>query len=420
MASTCHPTTQAHDYTIFEKWMTIKQTIDDVDFSLYASQLPSHTSQTFQYCYLKQYNLLHNHQAFLSTLTNNVIYPSGYDFNETSKQSILEQLQHVYEQLEYNLPELLEKIVTLNDQLTIIAQQETSIPHNQLINTNKALAELLVSCTNRTHQNKLLIALANRLFEACFSTDNFHKYQKTMVNQALFPIARFINTTLWYNLVGEGWKHWHKQTLDYLKVKHDKGKTIWYIAGGNDIYQLLKNGIYNMTVIDPFLPSQEAFYAANYEFLLNGTLGDTIACHFENNPVTLKRTECRQENIFYAPQPENKLLKLKEVYTVWHVHDATDTIVGSITLERRFARQQDFQAAPDKCIVMSYDEMVYLASPDHLNGWGINLDDLPEDFELVIKQLRKPIGLEQVYNMRIATQLNASDLQFISYGSNPN
>lgn len=63
--------------------------------------------------------------------------------------------------------------------------------------------------------------------------------------------------------------------------------------------------------------------------------------------------------------------------------------------------------------------MIYTAMPEILEGWGIDPSKLDDEYQIFVKQLRKPIGKEELQNIRIATLINVADVKFISFASDP-
>ena len=97
--------------------------------------------------------------------------------------------------------------------------------------------------------------------------------------------------------------------------------------------------------------------------------------------------------------------------------DEEGKILGSYVLERRFVTQADFTTAADKTFLMSFNELFYVTLPDFMEGWGIEPAKFPEDLNIVIKQLRRPVSKKMMCNMRIADLLNTTDFKFISLGT---
>src|SRR5207248_2696049 len=120
-----------------------------------------------------------------------------------------------------------------------------------------------------------------------------------------------------------------------------------YIAGGCDICKLIDEEIYNITIIDPFLPSQEKFYTPEWEWFVKNSnshngLSDTII--FEDQRITLKRSVYEENGSFEAKLSTGNVCSIPNSLTVWEVLDMekNNKPLGTIRIERRFCNEQDF------------------------------------------------------------------------------
>jgi hypothetical protein len=267
-------------------------------------------------------------------------------------------------------------------------------------------------------QDECLFAVGSRLFEYCFEDATYPHYQQLLVSQQDYPLVRFINSTLWYLLVGDGWKHWHDNCLKSLEAEAAAGKTINYIAGGNDFYQMLKRGIYNIRIIDPFLPSQDRYYAENWQWLIQGDINDEIICNFDTHRLVLKRAKHVKKGTMHTKLSTGHIVALPQTETTWEIYKSDEAkSVGNVVIDRKFAEQDDF--SPDAAVVCSYDELLYAIVPEVLNGWGINPGKINSQQNIYVKQLRKPVDKNTLMNMRSASMLNYTDVRFINYASDP-
>lgn len=419
--------THQASYNVFKTWIRVQKVFEDRNFIELTNNLSEDIFlKKFKKNFEKTYTLLTKFDAFLPALTGNVVNDYGYQFEQTISPEMYETFYFLYSALESD-PAAFIAFLKDNQFATAITNQTEGFDHYDVtINKYKALVNLLCTHPSRQVQEELGHALANRFFEYCFNAQTFSEYQQLLMNTELYPLARFLHGVLWNYLVGSGWKHWHKNTLDTLQERAAQGHKIVYIAGGNDIYQLLKRGIYTIDIIDPFLPSQNAYYAKNWQWFVVGQgksngIGDTISCDFDTKNIVLKRSTFEQGDTFYNKLANNTLVPLQKSITTWLVLDAqTLENLGTITIHRRFTKQEDFDIKPQQTLLMSYDEMIYAAMPEMLDGWGIEPSKFSNDFSLLVKQLRKPVSKEHMCNLRIASLSNFVDLKFINLASNPN
>ena len=153
---------------------------------------------------------------------------------------------------------------------------------------------------------------------------------------------------MWSNLVGSGWVHWNSECLNALKQESDKNKEIVYIAGGSDIYQMIKHGIYNIRVIDPFFPAQDIYNVDGHNWLITGDIGDTIKFDFSNKEIVMKRTGYKKlkENLIFALPGKNSV-HVPKSETTWKLYE-NNKFLGTVTFERRCTNQKDFDLQPNK------------------------------------------------------------------------
>src|SRR5258708_21754380 len=104
---------------------------------------------------------------------------------------------------------------------------------------------------------------------------------------------------------------------------------------------------------------------------------------------------------------------------MWNVYKRNSDQVGRVTMLRRPLMQDDFKVAHNRSFLMSYQELTHIAMPDILNGWGIDPTLFDDTIKIYVKQLSRPIGKDILYNIRIASMLNVSNLGFINLAPNP-
>lgn len=412
-------------YETFKKWLKVQEVYQDRDISALSATIDDNFLMRFKDCYEGHYAHLHKLLPFLSTLTDGSINEKGYQLRTPISQVTQQLFIDLYEALELNSIEFVELLRDYGLASRSINHDDVQDGHEATLEKYKILLQLLFSQEDSFQENELLHAVANRLFEYSFSEETFPHYQRLLIDDASAPLVRFLHAIQWYHLVGCGWKHWHRSCLDQLKEEARQGKCIRYIAGGNDLLQLLRNKIYNITVVDPFLPTQDRYYAKNWAWLLRGDqadggLGDVLKCSFDESNILLKRVAYKEGEPFQAKLSTGKVIELKKIQTIWDVLDAhTQEKLGTVEFQRRFAQQDDFALDSQVALLMSYDEMIYVALPDMLDGWGIDPNVLDRNQKIFIKQLRKPVSKLELQHIRIASLANSTDLKFINFASDP-
>lgn len=406
-------------FEVFHRWFECQEVYQDRNFEQRTHELDENFLSAFKENYEQYFPQLKNFNHFLNGLSNSQINEDGYQLRPPLDENMKFRVGLLYSLIDSDFASLVEcfKINGLASQ-AINTEELRSTPLD-IIEKYKAFFQLLFSHPNKISEREYLFAAANRLFEECFGAQTAQLYQSLLAQEADYPIARFLNTVIWHHLVGDGWKHWHQDCLTHLKKESDAGKEIVYIAGGSDLLTLLKNGIYSIRIIDPYLPTQANFYSEGWNFLINGLIGDEIQFNHDYDHITLRRAEHQEHGRFQAKLSNGSLQELPNTTTIWDIVDKEEKKLGNITIQRRFTTHNDFIPHDHQALVISYDEATYVAMPDTLNGWGIDVTQLDEPFKLFVKQLRKPITKVELCNLRIAGLLNASNLKFINFGSDP-
>lgn len=415
---------EIHETQIFSKWHAWQQKYYDKNLATLAQSLDSAFPQLFKKNYQENLTKLKPLTPFLSLISNNQISPDGFNFRTPMDKEFQENMSFFYAAAESDISNLVLCLVKNNFCYPGIDQAEQTQHFDITIDKYKALGALLFGNEDSLVQKENLFAFANRLFEYCYTDATTNHYQTLMTSADLYPVARFINATMWYQLVGEGWKHWHANTIDALKRSTLQGKTVKYIAGGTDIYQLLREGIYNISVIDPFLPSQERFYSEGWEFLIESDdavsgIGDEIRFGPDCNSIKMKRSFVITGDSFTMKTSDNSVVSFKKSITTWDVFDRSNKKIGAITFHRRPVEQNDLIQDPASTLLVSYDELIYIALPEILHGWGIDPSLFSDNFTIYTKQLRNPVTKSTMLNIRTVGLINFADLRFINLGSDP-
>lgn len=404
---------------IFEKWIKIQHVVYDCDLTNLSGTLNDEYLARFKKNYEEALPLLRTLQPLLSEITNDAINKKGYMFQPPIHSDMIHKVAELFSALENNPAAFVAFLQSINFQ-DASETTDKSGNFNFTVDKYKALTKLLISAKTPRQDEDYSIALANRLVEFCYQNQTFPQYQATIQQAEYHSIARMLHTIIWYNIIGNGWKLWHEDCLKALKAATDAGKRIKYIAGGNDIYTLLCRGIYNVTIIDPFLPSQARYYANGWEWLLSGNVDDEIIGLFGDQELKLVRTAQIEGETFLA-KAAKQYVPLKKFNTTWTVYAAeTDKELGTIEFDRRFVQKSDLDIDPKYEFLMSYDEFIYLGLPSLLDGWGIAPSAIDAAFTCQIKQLRKPLDRDSLNNLRIASIANYADLKFINLASDPN
>lgn len=404
---------------VFRKWIDCQEVYQDCDFEKKAQQLDDNFLLAFKENYETNFTQLKNFNNFLSGLSNNQINEDGYQLKPPLDETMKARVGLLYHLIDNNFESFVECLRINGFASQKGADQEMQSTTLDIIEKYKAFIRLLFTDKNKISEDESLFAVGNRLFEGCFGAQTAPIYQSLLANQTDYPIARFFNSIIWHHLVGEGWKHWHENCLSDLKKEANAGKEIVYIAGGSDILALLKKDIYSIRVIDPFLPTQTRFYSEGWDFLIKGLIGDEIRFGHDCNQIIMRRAMHQELGRFQTKLSNGTLQELAHTHTTWNIVDKNEQTLGSVILERRLTTQSDFVSHSNRALIMSYDEATYVAMPDSLNGWGIDVTQFDDSFTLFVKQLRAPIGKAELCNLRLAGLLNVANLKFINFGSDP-
>lgn len=265
-----------------------------------------------------------------------------------------------------------------------------------------------------------LRSVANRMFEFAFAPTTWPTFSSYLTIPRMHPIVRVFYSTIWYYLAGAGWKQWHKDCLDELKREHDKGKRIVYIAAGNDVYQLIKRGIYSFDMIDPLLPTQPRYYAEGWSWLVreNGK-GDTITFDLEDRMIIATRTSFVKHGYFQTMLSTGELGDIPNTTTTWTLCDKkTSKRLGTWVIHRRCVTQDDLKPSLTKAFLISFNELYFLVTQNPKKTWGVRPDLLDDRFTIHVKQLRRPVTAAMMRNMAMADA--SKDFSFIALGSEIN
>lgn len=417
LSATVHAKVTKNADEVFTKWREWQRIMPDQDIAKVGASLDDGYLKAFKNQYEKTVPLLAPVSPLLATLTSGYINEYGYVLRSPLSPDIKNTMSMIYQCAHNDMQGLVDFLKSTE----LFKNNIRSASEN--IEMNNALFQLLFAHPSEEVAGQLLFAVANRFFEYCFQEATFPAFEKMLLDKSAHPVSRMLYSVAWHNLAGNGWKHWHEDSLKALKEKADQGNQITYIAGGSDIYQLIKAGIYNIKNIDPQLPSQPKYYTNDWQFILKGDgqdhgVGDTIVFKFDDRVITMERVGMQYTGTaFKARIATGDVIELPHSITIWAIKDADGNKLGQYTLERRFCQQSDFATAPKKTILMSFNELYFIVLPQMFGGWGIETSKFAPDLSIVVKQLRKPVSKQMVSNMHIATLLNNTDFKFIALGT---
>ncbi len=423
-ASALHAETKSAD-VVFKKWTEWQHIFNaDCNIEEMANIVDDAFVMRFKQKYESNLALLRRSYHFLSSLTDGQINEFGHVIKAPMSPVFMENIATAYSCMQNDMSQFITFLKKMHFATSQVVRDESDGTSHDVIEKDNALMELFFAHPDEEMKEEFLFAVANRFFEYCFSEKTFPEFQRLLLTKELYPIARLLYAVTWFRLAGSGWKNWSAESLRNLKELADEGRQIVYIAGGSDIFQMIKAGVYNIKNIDPQLPSQPKYYADGWSWLirgdgLNNGLGDNlILINNEGKRIIMQRVGYQEDGTtFNARIATGQVISIPRSKTTWAILDEDGQQLGSYTLERRFVCQDDFMTAQDKAFLMSFNELFYVTLPDFMDGWGIEPAKFPDDLSIVIKQLRRPVSKKMICNMRIADLLNTTDFKFISLGT---
>ncbi len=413
------------DKVVFKRWVDKKDpcfqyVFDDINIADFQKNLENGSGNK----YITEFNRLLRKSSKKPYLTKSIIdffcldplRPDKFELTDKVK----ERLSNVYSYLESDINQFIEyiKLHEFSDEL--INKVECKTNFLTVINKYKNFVQLLFANSDPFLTQNNLFCVANNLFEFCFYPKTALKFEQLLKSPENYPIVRMFYSIMWNYLAGQGWKDWSRSTLSSIRDLTKNGETVVYIAGGTDIYQLLKYGIYNITVIDPVLPSQPDYYSDIWDWLVvnkteNNGIGDVVNYDFGNRKLVMKRTTFDKLGFFKAELSFGKVIDIIQSRTEWTVFDDLYNELGKVVFERRFCRQDDFVKKDNSHLLISFNELYYIASNNLNDSWGIDISKLDDNFKMFVKQLRNPVNKDVLCNMQKADN---SDFSFIKLGSN--
>lgn len=403
---------QASD--VFKKWISCQKVVPNCNLAqIFQDQNRALTIKKF---YEQNLTKLRRTTNFLDALSNGAINKHGHQIKTELSSAFENNLTKLVASAHSDMPMFLQCLKEF---------QFSEIPHASIteqINAYNALMTLIFAHEKEDVQHDILFTLANRFFEFSFSVPTAQAFQQMLLTRQNQPLVRMMYSVMWEKLAGNGWKNWHEKSLRTLKQEADAGKTIVYLAGGSDIYQMITHGIYSIHIVDPQLPTQPKYYADQWDWLIknneniDGGLGDQIV--FNDQNLIMDRVFFKELESSFSMQLSNRSsIRLPQSVTQWDILNHEHQIIGRVIFERRPVVQEDFIVYPHTTLLMSFNELYFIALPKNLGGWGIEPAQFGDNFQMTVKQLCNPISRQTVCSMRAACLLNSSDLKFIDLGT---
>ncbi|MCB9492994.1 MAG: hypothetical protein H6679_01845 [Epsilonproteobacteria bacterium] len=342
-------------------------------------------------------------------------------------ESCKKRFNKVYDLLEQDTAGFLAHLDEIGLTKAVNESSLASAKSTEHISAYTNFLKLLFSLKDKDESDCYLFNAANSFFEYCF-VDHWDQCKSMFFEKQSYPLLKFLYANMWLFLAGSGWRNWHQNTLDNLATQAQKGKEIIYIAGGGDWDMLVKHLAeqdipFNITIIDPQLPTQPLYYPFDWEWIIassadDGGIGDEIVYPInENKTITLVRSNFQEGGFFHAHVSNGEMIPVVSSKTTWNAVDQSGKQVGTLTLDRRFCTQKDFEAGNDKAILISFNELYFITLTEYLGGWKIETSKFDTDTNLFVKQLRKPLNKETLKNLTQANLYSYSDFQFIALGT---
>jgi hypothetical protein len=271
-----------------------------------------------------------------------------------------------------------------------VYQEELTWSIHKIIKKYNALMRLLCAGVSKERQKKFLYTMAHHFFYFCFGPEH-GAVDRLVATEKLQPLIRMLYAVMWAQLGARGWQSWNQNLLLDLKKQAELGSEVVYIAGGS---------------------TQDTYYSRGWKFLVQGTLGDTFTWSDGKENLLFTRTMYQEEGFFTASVSGGRKRRIPRATIVWDIAHADGRPAGQLTIERRFTTQDDFAYAPNRAVLISFNELYFIATA-HDGGWGIDITKLDKRFQLYVKQLQHPLGKKMLERVQ---QLDA-DFEFIQLGN---
>ncbi len=441
---------------VLDKIVSIGQVVPDISLGEMKNYLSEHNLRDVKERYEVNLHFMRTLFKVFNLNSNEQLEKAFTNADFTLMYQLRENFYLMYELLENNPQEFIEYLKNCGWLEMGVNSEEDKISADVLMHKYQLIFQILFGQEDPYRFSKFALSFGNRIFEYCFNPETFPEFKNILSNSKLHTIGRFLFLCLHEYLISIPWIWWHQDCINELKRLHDEGTELVYIAGGPDIYQLIKNEIYNVRIIDPVLPTQIKYYSSGWEWLVKGGIGDELEFVFDERKIVLKRAEYKSSGIFRMPvcvenlkrhpeiinsHPEllgANMIELPKAEIVWQVYDKSwvekeettksgktktikkkrNKLLGQIVYERRYCEQADFVAKKDQVLVMSFTELNTMLDSPQKGGWGIDASKFDYDIKMFVKQLRRPIDVQIMRNLQYTLE-HQDDLAFIMLWTDP-
>jgi hypothetical protein len=437
-----------------------QQIFDTLPITKIADDIEGHVHFVFE-----KYKNEKSYTSVLETLLKSFGYTGDFSNPQAIvlPENVKTKLKQFYSDLDHNVPEFIETLKMLGFANAAINEQEEKMYESgnskDLVDRYKIFMHLLLAQKDEIKELEYFFTVGRNFFNYCYG-ETGPQFVELLKDKANHSIGRLLYSVLWWALSGTGWRYWQLQTLKALKEEVDKGKEVIYIAGGNDLYHMVKRGIYNITIVDPELPTQPKYYTRDWEWLVKGIgddggLGDEIIFFLrdEKKKIIMRRAYFKEGDSFVSRLAEGEQITIRKSVTKWEIYEEPLTAeaycystldgkpavapvaqveesgigaffkkvwnnvtsffrrpLGVITFDRRLVKQDDFTDAPNKVVLMSFNEIFYIA----LKDWGVDPEKIDPKLHIQCKQLGYMLTKKDLVNVSEAFK---TDFHFIRLGS---
>ncbi len=402
VASAESPTTKTSE-DVFKRWITTQRIRNDVNLNDLQKNVDNEFIKNFVEEIPKE---MSNQLAF--------IFPRTMSYKKMTRKEralVRKKIIEVQSFMENNIQGLVDYLIKnkfTSFEISMLEEWDINNENTSMLYLKyRRFFEALLHESDYSERYSIFNSAANRFFEYCFYPQTFDHFKEVVSSKENYPLVRFLYEIIWYYLARGEWISWHQNTLDNLKKEHALGKEIVYIAGGNDIFQLISNGIYNIRNIDPIYPTQTRYYSEGWDFLAKGSnsmkgVGDRIIFDDpakKGDKITMHRVSYKEFGIITEIDVNGKKVKIPRSETVWEIKNKKGEKLGRYILERRFVEQNDFKYDPKKALLISFNELYFIMTTCDEN-WGINPKKFDKKININVKQLRAPLNHKVLMNIR--------------------
>ncbi|MCF7799775.1 hypothetical protein K9L05_04225 [Candidatus Babeliales bacterium] len=427
---------------VFEKFIKIQHCINDINIGNMKKDFNDENIMVLKSRYVTILNFLETFDCFCGFTQEKNLKNSLFELEIPKDQDVKAKFFKLYDLLEKDISKFIDYLKDVDFIKELKDINNFRVTDSMQIEEAKDMINLLFYNKDFLKTEKYLFGVANKFFEYFFSEKTNKDFELMLKDSKSHAIIKFMYSIIWFHLAGNGWKNWHQNSLKNLKQKCDLGHEIVYIAGGSDIYQLIKSGIYNIRLIDPILPSQPKYYTDKWDWLVVGGTrnadpekdmksdnwgkDDQIIFNFEDKnkqKIIMQRESFQEfEQTIQTRISTGKIIDIPKSTTTWKFYFADNSgkitnqkPIGSFTIERRFAEQGDFEIQNNKTLLISFNELYFITVPVGRGGWGINPLKFDDNLQIYVKQLKNPVDANITRNMRRA--FDQLEFNYIALGT---